>query len=129
MTSPTVRFVAPMPLLAIGAGRGKRRRAPDAGAVALTDRLTRLAGVPLGSRRRTRRFRLSMRLRRAESDRELLMLVAWEGLEPSEIAELLGVRPGTVAVRLQAGARRLATALSGSDPTVAALQEGHVHDG
>ncbi|MGH9058662.1 MAG: sigma factor-like helix-turn-helix DNA-binding protein, partial [Acidimicrobiales bacterium] len=32
--------------------------------------------------------------------RDTLLLVAWAGLEPSEVAEALGVPPGTVRSRL-----------------------------
>jgi RNA polymerase sigma-70 factor (ECF subfamily) len=60
-----------------------------------------------------------------EPDRELLMLVAWEGLETREIAQLLGARPGTVVVRLHRARRRLAAALARQDATVAAPQEAH----
>ena len=48
-------------------------------------------------------------------DREALLLVAWEGLEPRRAAEALGVRPKTFAVRLHRARRRLATALSGEE--------------
>jgi RNA polymerase sigma-70 factor, ECF subfamily len=58
----------------------------------------------------------SARLRAAldalsEQDRELLMLMAWEGLELQQAAEVLGVRPNTVAVRFHRARRRLSTAL------------------
>ena len=46
-----------------------------------------------------------------ERDRELLMLVAWEGLRVHEAAEALGVRSGTLAVRLHRARKRLADAL------------------
>jgi RNA polymerase sigma-70 factor (ECF subfamily) len=46
-----------------------------------------------------------------ETDRELLMLIAWEGLAPAEAAAVLEVRPGTVRVRLHRARRRLASAL------------------
>jgi RNA polymerase sigma-70 factor (ECF subfamily) len=34
------------------------------------------------------------------ADRELLLLVAWDGLTPAEAAQVLGVAPGTARVRL-----------------------------
>jgi len=46
------------------------------------------------------------------SDRELLMLVAWEGLEPAQLARVLGISRGTANVRLHRARRRLATALA-----------------
>ena len=36
----------------------------------------------------------------SESDRELVLLVAWEGLSVGEAATALGCRSGTAAVRL-----------------------------
>jgi RNA polymerase sigma-70 factor, ECF subfamily len=53
--------------------------------------------------------------RLSEPDRELLLLVAWEGLEPSELAQALGALPGTIAVRLHRARRRLADALAAED--------------
>ena len=47
-----------------------------------------------------------------DRDRELLMLVAWEGLEPAQLARVLGVSRGTAGVRLHRARRRLATALA-----------------
>lgn len=52
------------------------------------------------------------------SDREVLQLVAWEGLTPAELAVALGVRPGTARVRLHRARRALA-----ADPAVRALVE------
>ncbi|GAA2088110.1 RNA polymerase sigma factor [Actinomadura alba] len=50
-------------------------------------------------------------------DRELLSLTGWEGLSPSEIAEVLGCRVGTVRVRLHRARKRFARqlALTGVD--------------
>lgn len=45
-------------------------------------------------------------------DQELLLLVAWEGLSSQQIAEVLGLRRGTVAVRLHRARRRLQRALA-----------------
>jgi RNA polymerase sigma-70 factor (ECF subfamily) len=47
-----------------------------------------------------------------DRDRELLMLVAWEGLEPAQLARVLGVSRGTANVRLHRARRRLAAALA-----------------
>ena len=46
-----------------------------------------------------------------ERDRELLLLIAWEGLDQTEVAKVLGVRRGTVAVRLHRARQRFANAL------------------
>lgn len=57
--------------------------------------------------------------RLSESDRELLLLIAWEGLSPVEAAVVLGIKPATARVRLLRARRRLTQALSRerSDPT------------
>lgn len=47
----------------------------------------------------------------AESDAELLRLWAWEGLEPGEIAEVLGCSPGTARTRMHRARARLREAL------------------
>ena len=51
----------------------------------------------------------------SERDRELLMLMAWEGLELRQAAEVLGVRPNTLAVRFHRARRRLSAALGVED--------------
>lgn len=45
------------------------------------------------------------------ADREVLMLSAWEGLEPARAARVLGVRTGTFTMRLHRARRRLARQL------------------
>jgi RNA polymerase sigma-70 factor (ECF subfamily) len=49
--------------------------------------------------------------RLSESDRELLLLIAWEGLSPAQAAAAMGVSAATVRVRLHRARRRLARAL------------------
>jgi RNA polymerase sigma-70 factor, ECF subfamily len=51
----------------------------------------------------------------SERDRELLLLIAWEGLRVNEAAEVLGVRSNTLAVRLHRARQRLAQALAEED--------------
>lgn len=46
-----------------------------------------------------------------EQDRELLLLVAWEGLEPAEAARALGISRIAVRVRLHRARKRLAAEL------------------
>ncbi len=46
-----------------------------------------------------------------ESDREVVLLIAWEGLTPTQAATVLGVKAATVRVRLHRARRRLARAL------------------
>jgi RNA polymerase sigma-70 factor (ECF subfamily) len=45
-------------------------------------------------------------------DREVLMLVAWEGLDPARAAAVLGITPSAFAVRLHRARRRLESHLS-----------------
>lgn len=45
--------------------------------------------------------------RLSEGDRELLALVAWEGLEPSEAAKVLGIPTAVFSVRLHRARQRL----------------------
>jgi RNA polymerase sigma-70 factor (ECF subfamily) len=51
----------------------------------------------------------------SERDRELLLLMAWEGLELQQAAEVLGVRPNTLAVRFHRARRRLSAALKAEE--------------
>ena len=44
----------------------------------------------------------------SESDRELLLLIAWEGLSAVEAAHVLGIRANALAVRLYRARQRLA---------------------
>lgn len=55
----------------------------------------------------------------SDADRELLLLIAWDGLTPGQAATVLGVKPATARVRLLRARRRLAVALARerSDPT------------
>jgi len=45
--------------------------------------------------------------RLGETDRELLLLVAWEGLKPAEAARVLGIAPARCRLRLHRARRRL----------------------
>jgi len=75
------------------------RSAADAGLLA-TDRMSALgalAGLP-------------------ESQRECLLLVAWDGLLPDEAATVLGVRPGAFRVRLHRAREALAREASSHRP-------------
>jgi RNA polymerase sigma-70 factor, ECF subfamily len=47
-----------------------------------------------------------------ERDREVLLLIAWEGLSQAEVAEVLSIRRAAVATRLHRARRRLASELS-----------------
>jgi len=91
--------------------RGRQRR------WALHERLAGASGAgqapapELPSDRRLARALAALR----PADREALLLVAWEELSPQRAAAVLGVRPGTFAVRLHRARRRLAAALQDQD--------------
>ena len=61
------------------------------------------------------------------SDQELLLLVAWEQLDSGQLAEVLGVSRGAVAVRLHRARRRLKRAL-GSQQQSTASASGRLPD-
>lgn len=54
----------------------------------------------------------------APADREVLLLVTWDGLSHAEAAEVLGIRPAALAMRLHRARRRVKQALD--DPAPAA---------
>ncbi|MFL1427968.1 MULTISPECIES: RNA polymerase sigma factor [unclassified Nocardiopsis] len=54
--------------------------------------------------------------RLSETDRELIMLLAWEGLEPREAARVLGCTSATVRVRLHRARRRIERLLESPPP-------------
>jgi RNA polymerase sigma-70 factor (ECF subfamily) len=47
----------------------------------------------------------------SEADQEVLLLSAWEDLEPVRAAKVLGIRKGTYAMRLSRARKRLAVVL------------------
>lgn len=82
-----------------------RRRQRD---VALAERLQTAAGPPPPQGDPVLGWALSQL---SERDRELLLLIAWEGLEPAQAARVLGCSQNAVAVRLHRARRRLAAVL------------------
>jgi RNA polymerase sigma-70 factor, ECF subfamily len=50
-----------------------------------------------------------------DADRELLLLIAWDGLSPTQAAAVLGIAPVTVRVRLHRARNRLRIALAQTD--------------
>jgi RNA polymerase sigma-70 factor (ECF subfamily) len=63
-----------------------------------------------------------------EPEREALMLVAWEDLEPRRAAAAMGCSPGTLAVRVHRGRRRLQKILSSSSSDREVMVVGLRHD-
>jgi RNA polymerase sigma-70 factor (ECF subfamily) len=53
--------------------------------------------------------------RLGETDRELLLLVAWEGLKPAEAARVLGIAPARCRLRLHRARRRLERLVAHAD--------------
>jgi RNA polymerase sigma-70 factor (ECF subfamily) len=49
--------------------------------------------------------------RLSDDDRELILLVSWDGLEPAEVAPVLGLTPGAARTRLHRARGRLAQLL------------------
>ena len=81
---------------------------------ALVERL-RTVGVsddeqPIGGSGELRRALATL----SESDREVLMLIAWEGLRPAQAAMVVGCSERAFAMRLHRARRRLAAELHGT---------------
>ena len=57
----------------------------------------------------------------SETDRELLLLTAWEGLTPRQAAQVLGLRPNTLSARLSRARRRMQAGLNPSTASVLQL--------
>jgi RNA polymerase sigma-70 factor (ECF subfamily) len=109
----------PLPwLLGIARRMLANRRRSEARTAALHDRLTTTEPSRASDDRRG--GSLDETLQDAlgalsDRDREILLLVAWDGLEPARAARALGVRPGAFAVRLHRARRRLAKLLAEPD--------------
>jgi RNA polymerase sigma-70 factor (ECF subfamily) len=58
----------------------------------------------------------------SEDDRELIILIAWDGLNPAQAAAVLGIEPGAARVRLHRARKRLRAAMSDDDLEVATRQ-------
>ena len=61
------------------------------------------------------RFRAALAVL-TDSDRELLLLVGWEGLSQAEAATALGISPGAARVRLHRARKRALSALEKLGP-------------
>ena len=102
-------------LLAITRGVLANRRRGDARQIALRDRLA--AGMVSVTEPQPEVFDRGSALMRAlgslnRLDQELLLLVAWDGLDRSKAAGVLGITPGVFSVRLHRARRRLKRALA-----------------
>ena len=99
------------------ARRGERRRA------ALTDRI---GEQPPPAATGGDSEVLAALARLPERDREVLMLVAWEGLDHAAAARALGTSKANVAVRMHRARRRLARELEPAAPTLLTEENAHV---
>ncbi len=91
--------------------RGERRRREREAAAAFTwsgGEEEPHPDVPTGDDSRV----LQLLQRLPEADREVLLLVAWEGLDRSAIAQVLGCSRANVALRLHRARRRFRTLLA-----------------
>ena len=61
----------------------------------------------------------------SDDDQELLRLVAWDGLEPAEVAVALGISGPTARVRLHRARQRFADAVTRVESETHSLQEVH----
>jgi RNA polymerase sigma-70 factor (ECF subfamily) len=86
--------------------RGARRRQ------ALLDRLTQSAAATNALPTFSDGVLAQALAKLSEPDRELLMLIAWEGLDPAQAAVVLGCSRGALGVRLHRARRRLAGAIA-----------------
>jgi RNA polymerase sigma-70 factor (ECF subfamily) len=75
------------------------------------------AGEAMAGRIEERAWLLQGLSQLSEEDREVLLLSSWEGLEPTEIALVLDLAPGTVRARLHRARRRLRERLEGDGLT------------
>lgn len=88
--------------------RGEERRA--ALAVRLREEITTWADSVVGAESAYEAFK-----RLSDDDRELLALVAWEGLSGAEIAKVLGCSLGAARLRLHRARKRLSRELAHLD--------------
>jgi RNA polymerase sigma-70 factor (ECF subfamily) len=107
-------------LLGIARGVLANRRRSEHRASALRTRLVTEAsagqpGVQDSPEHRTPVMRALEGL--GERDREVLLLVAWDGLDRAQAARVIGVTSGTFAVRLHRARRRLARAVAAETTT------------
>lgn len=105
----------PLPwLLNIARGALANRNRGDRRRQALRERLVADAGAgPTASGQELDLGLFDALATLSESDQELLLLAAWDGLSVAQIATVLAVPRGTAAVRLHRARRRLAWALDG----------------
>jgi RNA polymerase sigma-70 factor (ECF subfamily) len=96
-------------------------RRGEARAAALGERVGREAAAVAGDHAELAHVRADLAAalaRLAPADREVLLLVAWEGLTSAEAAQVLGCRAPAARARLSRARRRLRAVLDPSDPAL-----------
>lgn len=61
-----------------------------------------------------------------DADRELLMLIAWDGLPPRDAAAVLGIAPAVVRVRLHRARKKFERELTAERETAASIDLRHI---
>jgi RNA polymerase sigma-70 factor, ECF subfamily len=107
-------------LLAIARGVLANRRRGEARQIALRDRVA--AGTVTATQQEPEVFDRESALMRAlgslnRLDQEVLLLVAWDGLDRMQAASVLGITTGLFSVRLYRARRRLRRALAAQQDT------------
>jgi len=100
--------------------RSKRRRTRLGGRLAESLR-TELATHPVPNGEAAEALRAMAEL--SEEDRELLLLVAWEGLSPGEAAKVLDISSLAARSRLHRARRRLRAQMEGDKPVTVRSSE------
>ncbi len=94
--------------------RSARRRSPAGPNVPLGEVEARDPGTPVDDLIAERDSFASAFAALGPSDRELLALIAWDGLKPGEAARVLGCSAATLSIRLHRARRRLLKELRAS---------------
>lgn len=95
----------------------RQRRVTDALVERLAGELRRAQVEPLQTDDHQRAVLRAALNALSEGDRELLMLTAWEGLTPREIAAVMGISANVIRVRLHRARHRVEQRLSGNSTT------------
>ncbi len=101
------------------ANHARSRRRRDALAQVLIDRASSATGGEHDADRELLRAIAAL----SPDDRELLMLVGWDGLAPAEAARVVGCSPATCRVRLLRARRRLRALLDRDEEPASLITE------
>jgi RNA polymerase sigma-70 factor (ECF subfamily) len=115
----------PLPwLIGVAAGVLRTHRRGEMRRVRLGARLADVEPIRAAEAPAVENATLGIALERMRDvDRELLLLIAWDGLSPTQAAAVLGIAPVTVRVRLHRARNRLRIALAQMHPEAEARSE------